>query len=190
MRNRPPCPAVPNPMPSAAPSNRRAACRRTPTRRNDSSTWSQDHFTLERGRSLDFPFETIAGAFRLIETAMVPVIVPWCGADGLDDTAERLLKALRWVQRPGRIARQLQPYAVQVPPRIRTDLLNAGAAEAVRRADFDHQFVVLSKSGSVPVRNRPHPGRARDPQGRGIVVLNRCFGYVCSLMTIKHTLCE
>ena len=98
----------------------------------------------ERGRSLDFPFETIAGAFRLIETAMVPVIVPWCGADGLDDTAERLLKALRWEQRPGRIARQLQPYAVQVPPRIRTDLLNAGAAEVVRRADFDHQFVVLS----------------------------------------------
>ena len=98
----------------------------------------------ERGRSLDFPFETIAGEFRLIETAMVPVIVPWCGADGLDDTAERLLEELRWAQRPGRIARQLQPYAVQVPPRIRTDLLNAGAAEVVRKADFDHQFVVLS----------------------------------------------
>ena len=46
----------------------------------------------ERGRSLDFPFETIAGEFRLIETAMVPVIVPWCGADGLDDTAKRLLE--------------------------------------------------------------------------------------------------
>ena len=98
----------------------------------------------ERGKSLDFPFETIAGEFRLIETAMVPVIVPWCGADGLDDTVERLLKELRWVQRPGRIARQLQSYAVQVPPRIRTDLLNAGAAEVVRKADFDHQFVVLS----------------------------------------------
>ena len=98
----------------------------------------------ERGRSLDFPFETIAGEFRLIETAMVPVIVPWCGADGLDDTAKRLLEQLRWVERPGRIARQLQPYAVQVPPRIRTDLITAGAAEVVRKADFDYQFVVLS----------------------------------------------
>ena len=98
----------------------------------------------ERGRSLDFPFETIAGEFRLIETAMVPVIVPWCGADGLDDTAKRLLEELRWKERPGRIARQLQPYVVQVPPRIRTNLINAGAAEVVRRAEFDHQFVVLS----------------------------------------------
>ena len=35
----------------------------------------------ERGRSLDFPFETIAGEFRLIETAMAPVIVPWSGTD-------------------------------------------------------------------------------------------------------------
>ena len=30
----------------------------------------------ERRRSLDFPFETIAEEFRLIETAMVPVVVP------------------------------------------------------------------------------------------------------------------
>ena len=98
----------------------------------------------ERGRSLDFRFETIAREFRLVETAMVPVIVPWCGTDGLDDTAKRLLEELRWVTRPGRIARQLQPYVVQVPPSIRIDLLNAGAAKVVRRADFGYQFVALS----------------------------------------------
>ena len=98
----------------------------------------------EHGRSLDFPFETIAGKFRLIETAMAPIIVPWCGTDGRDDTAKRLLEELRWVERPGRIARQLQPYVVQVPPWIRTYLLDAGAAEVVRNADFDSQFVVLS----------------------------------------------
>ena len=97
----------------------------------------------ERGRSLDFPFETIAGKFRLIETAMAPVIVPWCGTDGRDDRAKRLLEELRRVERPGRIARQLQPYAVQVPPQIRTALLTAGAAEVVRKADFEQQFVVL-----------------------------------------------
>ena len=98
----------------------------------------------ERGRSLDFPFETIAGKFRLIETAMVPIIVPWTGTNGRDETAKRLLEELRWVERPGRIARQLQPYVVQVPPRIRTHLLDSGAAEVVRKADFDSQFVVLS----------------------------------------------
>ena len=98
----------------------------------------------ERGRSLDFPFETIAGKFRLIETPMTPVIVPWCGTDGRDDTAQRLLEELRWVERPGRIARQLQPYLVQVPPWVRTNLLDTGAAEVVRKADFNSQFVVLS----------------------------------------------
>ena len=97
----------------------------------------------ERRRSLDFPFETIAREFRLIETAMVPIIVPWSGTDSRDDTAKRLLEELKWVERPGRITRRLQPYVVQVPPRIRTDLLNAGAAEVVRKADFEQQFVVL-----------------------------------------------
>ena len=97
----------------------------------------------ERGRSLDFPFETIAREFRLIETAMAPVIVPWCSTDGRDDRAKRLLEELRWVERPGRIAGQLQPYVVQVPPQVRTALLTAGAAEVVRKADFEQQFVVL-----------------------------------------------
>ena len=112
----------------------------------------------ERGRSLDFPFETIAREFRLIETAMAPVIVPWTGTDGCDETAKRLLGELRWVEHPGRIARQLQPYVVQVPPRIRTNLLNAGAAEVVRKADFDYQFVVLSNMDLY----RPETGLAWD----------------------------
>ena len=97
----------------------------------------------ERGRSLDFPLETIAREFRLIETSMAPIIVPWCGTDGRDDTAKRLLEELRWVERPGRIARRLQPYIVQVPPQVRTALLTAGAAEVIRKDDFEHQFVEL-----------------------------------------------
>lgn len=97
----------------------------------------------EPGGSLDFPFETIAGKFRLIETPMAPIIVPWCGMDGRDDTARRLLDELRWVDRPGRIARRLQPYVVQVPPQVRTALLTAGAAEVIRKNDFEHQFVEL-----------------------------------------------
>ena len=98
----------------------------------------------ERGESLDFPFETIAGRIRLIETPMVSVIIPWSGRDGGDDTAKRLLDELKWVERPGRIARRLQPYIVQISPQVRAALLDAGAAEVVREADFEHQFVVLT----------------------------------------------
>ena len=94
--------------------------------------------------SLDFPFETIAKEFRLIETPMVPVIVPYRGSGGNDETAARLVRELEWVERPGRIARRLQPYVVQVPPRARGSLVAANAATVVREPDFDMQFVVLS----------------------------------------------
>ena len=98
----------------------------------------------ERKRTLDLPFETIAKEFRLIETSTVPVIVPWRGADDEDDAAERLLEKLRWVERPGGIARKLQPYVVQIPPHVRASLISAGAAEPVREEDFEHQFVVVT----------------------------------------------
>ena len=98
----------------------------------------------ERRRNLDFPFETIAREFRLIETAMVPVIVPYRGKNGDDETLERLVRELEWVERPGRIARLLQPYLVQIPPIARTALLAAGAARAVAASRFDTQFVVLT----------------------------------------------
>ena len=97
----------------------------------------------ERRSDLDFPFETIARAFRLIETPMVPVIVSYRGVDGEDETVERALDDLMWVERPGRVARRLQPYVVQVPPSVRAALIAAGAAEAVRKLDFEQQFVVL-----------------------------------------------
>ena len=98
----------------------------------------------ERRRDLDFPFETIASQFRLIESPMVPVIVPYRGADGEDGTVARLVDDLEWIQRPGHIARRLQPYVVAVPPRARGALLAAGAATVVRKDTFNMQFVVLA----------------------------------------------
>ena len=98
----------------------------------------------DRRHSLDFPFETIARDFRLIEDAQVPVVVPWRGKDGNDDTAARLLRDLEHVPRPGRIARRLQPYVVQIPPPKREALLAVGAARTVREPDFGRQFVVLA----------------------------------------------
>ena len=98
----------------------------------------------ERRKSLDFPFESIAREFRLIETAMVPVIIPYRGEDGHDQRVERLINDLEWGERPFRIARLLQPYLVQIPPFARNALLSAGAAEAVADSEFDMQFVVLT----------------------------------------------
>ena len=97
----------------------------------------------ERTGSLDFPFETISREFRLIETPMVPVIVPYRGADGDDRTADDLISRLEHIERPGYLARLLQPYTVPVPPRGRRALLAARAARVVRPADFGEQFVVL-----------------------------------------------
>ncbi len=98
----------------------------------------------ERRTTLDFPFETIAREFRLIETAMEPVIVPYRGANCDAPTVDRLLENLKWVERPGHIARLLQPYVVNVPSSARVSLLRAGAARIVREADFGMQFVVLT----------------------------------------------
>jgi len=97
----------------------------------------------ERTTSLDFPFETIAREFRLIETPMVPVIVPYRGPDGVDRTADGLIRQLDFAERPGGLARRLQPYTVPVPPRARAALLGAGSARIVQEAKFGAQFVVL-----------------------------------------------
>ena len=94
-------------------------------------------------RRQDFPFETIAREFRLIEDTQTPVVVPWRGEDGRDDVAARLLRELEHVSRPGRIARKLQPYVVQVRPRQRDALIATGAARVIREADFERQFVEL-----------------------------------------------
>ena len=98
----------------------------------------------ERRSDLNFPFETIAKEFRLIETPMVPVIVPYGGVNGDDGTAERLLNELNFVERPGRTARRLQPYAVQIPPLARSALLSAGSVTVVREEQFGQQFIVLT----------------------------------------------
>ena len=96
----------------------------------------------ERTSSLDFPFETIADEFRIIENTMAPLIVPWRGENDDDDTPERLIYDLDKVERPGSVARKLQPFIVQVPNHVRNVLLSAGAAVRVGK-DFGDQFVVL-----------------------------------------------
>lgn len=73
------------------------------------------------------PFRTIAASFRMIEDAMPPVVVPW------DDRARDALDRLAAGFEPaGPLLRQLQPYTVPVPDRIRADLLRQGVLGAVQ----------------------------------------------------------
>lgn len=93
--------------------------------------------TKGRQYTCDFPFESVAHEFRVISTAALPVIVRY------DVTARKLIRDLNHVERPGAIARRLQPYVVTVPPHARAKLVAEGAVQFVREAEFDEQFAVL-----------------------------------------------
>lgn len=85
----------------------------------------------------DYPFADIADAFRIISTHDVPIIVPY--GDVLMVLAE--LEAAKVV---GGIARKLQQYVVQMPPKARDKLADEGKARVIRQEEFADQFVVLT----------------------------------------------
>ena len=91
----------------------------------------------ERGAALEFPFQEIADDFKLIDTDHQPVAVPW-------GNAERLLRDLDREPSARRVARQLQPYVVQIPPASCARLIETGSARPFRREEFGDRFVVLS----------------------------------------------
>ena len=69
----------------------------------------------------DFAFRSVAEDFRMIESGMAPVIVPF------DATARKALEDLKNPRIPsGALARALQGYVVQVPPRARESLVRNG----------------------------------------------------------------
>jgi len=84
-----------------------------------------------------FPFKTVASRFRLIDDAQIPVIVPY------DDLAAELCEKLRFVPHPGWILRRLQPYTVQVYPRVLAELRQVGYVESVQ----DNRYHVLTSFG-------------------------------------------
>lgn len=83
------------------------------------------------------PFETLAAKFRLIETAMLPVIVPW------DDIASSALRELEFADGCGAIARRLQPYVVQVPKSAYEALSKEHAIQPVAPSRYGEQFMQL-----------------------------------------------
>ncbi len=81
-----------------------------------------------------FPFEQIARAFRMIDDAIDPVIVPWAGEDGTDLAAQNLLARIAAMDRPLRDdLRQLQQYTVTILPQQRAAWLAQGVIQPVHK---------------------------------------------------------
>lgn len=87
---------------------------------------------------LDFAFEDMAQAFRLIDDRMEPVLIPW------DDRARDALADLAGPSVPPRDAlRRLQRYTVPVPPAVRGDMRELGDATSIRPELYGDRFVRL-----------------------------------------------
>jgi CRISPR-associated endonuclease/helicase Cas3 len=95
----------------------------------------------DRLMTLDFPFETMATDFQMIDDYNQPLIIEW------DEAARAAVRDLRLLPEgftPGGLARRLQPYAVGVPPGARARLIDIGAAQVIEEARHGDQFVVLA----------------------------------------------
>ena len=81
----------------------------------------------EGGPGWRFPFEGIADAFRMIDEAMLPVVVPWGGG------IARLQRLAGSQGSARQLLRGLQPYTVGIPARVHADWLASGAIVPARR---------------------------------------------------------
>ena len=91
----------------------------------------------DTGQSLDFPFQTIADKFRMIESHMQPLIIPF------DVEAESLISSLHHADHIGGLLRKLQPYTVQIPEKALATLYKAGRIEPINEKNFGKQFYTL-----------------------------------------------
>lgn len=96
---------------------------------------------LKGGTPDTLPLETLASRFRMIESSQKTVIIPW------DDSARQAIDRLHYVDKPGGLARILQPYTVQIPHRAYDALVSFGAVQAVAADRFGDQFMVLVNEG-------------------------------------------
>jgi CRISPR-associated endonuclease/helicase Cas3 len=105
----------------------------------------------------NYPFASIADAFRMIDETMRPVIVPWSGEE------EIALAALRGADiPPGWAIRKLQQYTVTIPEAAWRALVRTGAIEAVNQK-FGDRFMMLVSHGLY----EPDTGlRLDDPTAR------------------------
>lgn len=91
-------------------------------------------------KHFDYPFQNIAKAFRMIDSHMLPIIVPF------DDAARRALNDLRQLPENTSVAgpsKKLQRYVVQVPERAFGQLVKLGAVAPISPERFGGQFYEL-----------------------------------------------
>ncbi len=91
------------------------------------------------GNQMNFPFADIAAGFRMIPEGGLPLIV----RGGEWGVPSQQLTRLGFNPHAGAIARAFQRHQVQVPRRVRHDLLRLGAASIWREVEFGEQFVLL-----------------------------------------------
>jgi CRISPR-associated endonuclease/helicase Cas3 len=89
-------------------------------------------------RETNFSYRTVAEKFRMIESGMVPVIV--ANEAAAQAAVQDLSKP--WIS-SGAIARRLQAYLVQVPPRARARLIGCGHVAFIEKNARREQFAVL-----------------------------------------------
>jgi len=106
----------------------------------------------ETATTLNFPFAKIARAFRFIEDAMQPVIVLY-RASGERESVQELLSRLRFVERPGELARKLALYSVPVPRNKCSDLISSGAARYVEPEKFSDKFMLLENTDLYSIKS-------------------------------------
>ncbi len=92
---------------------------------------------IESQRLEGIPFEMLADKFRMIDSVQCPVIIPF------DEIAKSALNALESADGCGELARQLQPYIVQLPRQGYEALLKVGAIQPVAPERYGEQFMVL-----------------------------------------------
>jgi CRISPR-associated endonuclease/helicase Cas3 len=98
----------------------------------------------DTAHKLDYPFASIARAFRMIDDVMDPVIVPWGEDDAEREKIETLIRDIEGAPfPPAGVQRKLQQYVVPVPAKVRAAMLGTGAVQAIREADYGDRFVVL-----------------------------------------------
>ncbi|WP_159585844.1 CRISPR-associated helicase Cas3' [Chelativorans xinjiangense] len=96
-----------------------------------------EDFRLNRDET-NFAYRCVAEKFRMIESGMVPVIV------ARDEAARDALGELAWEKAyPGAVARKLQSFIVQVPPKARNLLIANRHVRFEQEKRFGDQFAVL-----------------------------------------------
>ena len=84
-----------------------------------------------------FYFREVGESFRLIQSELLPVLI------AREEEAHKALRALAYAERPGGVARRLQPYIVQVFPLFREQLVKNNHVYFEAQERFGDQFAVL-----------------------------------------------